>query len=319
MSHEIETFAFSGEPAWHKLGKKVTNDMTVPEMLKAAELDWDVEMHPAYVDIDGKKYNTGRQALVRSSDHRVLDMVTDNWKPLQNRDGFEFFREFVENGSMTMECAGSLKKGQIVFGLAKVDETIEVIKGDPMHQYLLFTIPHKYASSIDVRLTAVRVVCWNTMQMALNTTSLQLHDTTAKSSVRINHRSTFDAEKTKATLGLASDKFKKYGEALKFLTEKRADPTQIEFYLKEVFPHYNDDKKDELSRTARIVLANLETQAGVEYGQGTWYSVLNGVTFVTDNVLGRSDATRVYSSWYGGNATHKQVALKKAIEYATAA
>ena len=317
MAHEIETFAFSGKPAWHKLGKKVSSDLTAQEMLVEAQLDWRVDLIPAYVKINGVEVPTGQSALVRDTDQRILTNVSDDWKPMQNSDAFEFFKEFVDLGAMKMECAGSLKNGNIVFGLAKVDETMEVIKGDPMEQYLLFTNPHLYGRSIDVRLTAVRTVCWNTMQMALNETAIFADDTSQKTSVKVNHRTTFNPEKIKATIGLASDKFKKYGEMLKFLTEKRLDPTQIDFYLKDVFPHHNG--KDELSRVAEKVKANLDTQAGAEFGQGTWYQMFQAVTFTTDNQLGRSDDTRVQSAWYGTNANRKQIALKKAVAYATAA
>lgn len=320
MSHEIETFAFSGKPAWHNLGKKVRSDMTAQEMLEAAELDWEVNLHPSYITIGNEQIATGQSALVRSTDNRILANVSGNWNPMQNSEAFEFFKEYVDAGSMTMECAGSLKNGQIVFGLAKIDEALEVIKGDPMYQYLLFTNPHMYGRSIDVRLTAIRTVCWNTMQMALGSSTTfvdndrELDSRKNKTSVKTSHRTVFDADKVKETLGLATSKFKAYGDTLKFLTEKRADPTQVEFYLKEVFPHYSG--KDKLSRVAEKVKANIETQAGAQFGEGSWYSIFQAVTFTTDNQLGRSEDTRVRSAWYGINADRKQEALKMAVEYA---
>ena len=105
MSHEIETFAHAHNPAWHKLGVQVTADMTPEQMMEAAQLDWGVSLYPAYVDIGETRLNTGRSALVRSSDKRVLDVVTNDWKPMQNIDAFKFFDEFVKAGSMTMESS----------------------------------------------------------------------------------------------------------------------------------------------------------------------------------------------------------------------
>ena len=124
MGHEIEfvdgkacmAYAKSGGIPWHNLGDGTSDDLTSFQMMEKAGCHWTVEKVPAFVTIDNKKVAIDRSALVRSSDNRILDIVSNDWNPVQNDIAFDFFNEFVMAGDMTMETAGSLKDGQIVFG-----------------------------------------------------------------------------------------------------------------------------------------------------------------------------------------------------------
>ena len=159
MAHLVETMAYAGETPWHGLGQRVPGDLTPAQMLTSAGLDWSVDKIQSFVNINGKQVYTGKDALVRSSDGRILDVVSQDWNPLQNEEAFEFFNDFVCSGDMEMHTAGSLKHGQIVWALAKVKESFDVFGGDQVDSYLLFTLPHKFGQSIDVRFTPIRVVC----------------------------------------------------------------------------------------------------------------------------------------------------------------
>ena len=136
MSHELEmvngkaSMVWSGQKPWHSLGKEVLPDLTPEQMLKAANLDLTVEKIPAYANINGENVAVGKSALVRNTDHRMLDVVSGDWNPVQNQEAFEFFNEYVMAGDMQMETAGSLRGGQIVWGLARVKESFELFKGD---------------------------------------------------------------------------------------------------------------------------------------------------------------------------------------------
>ena len=89
MAHELEMIngeaqlAYAGELPWHGLGVKVPSDLTPEQMMKAAGLDWTVRTEPAYVEIAGKKIKTKTAALVRDSDDRILNMISDDWKCIQ--------------------------------------------------------------------------------------------------------------------------------------------------------------------------------------------------------------------------------------------
>ena len=115
MAHMLEhdkSMAYAGETPWHGLGVRVSNDISVDEMMKAAGLDWTVEKIPTYATIGGKKVQMDRSALVRSSDNTVFDLVPNDWNEVQNHEAFEFYREWVENGGMEMHTAGSLDNGR---------------------------------------------------------------------------------------------------------------------------------------------------------------------------------------------------------------
>lgn len=311
MAHEIETMAYAGEVPWHGLGKAVPADLEPAQMLEAAELNWTVEKVPAFITMDGEKKGIGRSALVRSSDNRILDVVTNDWNPVQNSEAFEFFHEYCAAGDMEMHTAGSLKSGQIVWALAKVKESFELFKGDRVDSYLLFTNPHRFGQSIDVRFTPIRVVCNNTLTLSLSQKTEQVSKTT--------HRSVFDADKVKEQLGIATDKLAKYKEMAAFLGSKRYKEESVTEYFNRIFPSLSGKDEKKLSRNAQAAIAALETQPGAEYAPGTWWQAFNAVTFMTDHVIGRSRDSRLQSAWFGINKNLKVKALETAVEYAEAA
>lgn len=321
MSHAIEMIngkaqmAYAGELPWHGLGTQVPADLTPVQMLEAAGLDWTVEKIPAFADINGSKVSIGHSALVRNIDDKVLDVVTNDWNPVQNEEAFDFFNEFVAAGDMEMHTAGSLKGGQIVWGLAKVKDSFELFKGDQIDSYLLFSNFHKYGFSTDVRFTPIRVVCNNTLTLSLNSRVEHM--------AKISHRKVFEPTAVKEMLGIATDKLAKYKEIASFLGSKQAKNEDIVQYFTRIFPVTSSKvgatNDNELSRNARIAMDILHTQPGHEYAEGTWWQPFNAVTFMTDHIVGRSNDSRLASAWYGSNKNLKTKALEVAIEMAEAA
>ena len=311
MAHEVETMAYAGEVPWHGLGVKVIDDLTPAQMLDKAGLNWTVEKVPTYIDFNDQKIPTSDSALVRSTDGKILSVVSGDWNPLQNHEAFEFFHDFVMQGNMKMHTAGSLREGKNVWALAKVNDDFEILGGDKVEPYLLFSNPHEYGRSIDIRFTAIRVVCNNTYTMALNSTSDLV--------VRLNHRRVFDADMVKTTLGVAHTKMSSYKEAAEFLATKRYTDETLHNYLREIFPSLSKENKDIMSRPAEQVLSVIDTQPGADFARGSWWNAFNAVTFTTDHVLGHSNDSRMQSAWYGQNRQRKVTAMKKAIEYAEAA
>jgi phage/plasmid-like protein (TIGR03299 family) len=318
MSHEIEMvngkaqMAYAGSVPWHGLGVNVPFDLTPEQMLEAAGLDWTVEKIPAYAEIAGKQVKIGQSALVRSMDDKILDVVSDDWNPVQNQDAFDFFNEFVLAGDMEMHTAGSLKGGQIVWGLAKVKESFELFKGDQIDSYLLFSNFHKYGFSTDVRFTPIRVVCNNTLTLSLNSKVERM--------AKISHRKIFDPGNVKEMLGIATDKLAKYKEMAAFLGSKRAKNEDVVEYFKRVFPvtGAGDNKKKEISKSAQTALDILHSQPGAKYAEGTWWQPFNAVTYFADHLAGRTADTRLTSAWYGYNKGVKTKALELAVEMAEA-
>lgn len=321
MSHEIETFAYAGEVPWHGLGKRVPADLSPEQMLKTAELDWTVRKVPAYVDIDGSPVMLGKSALVRSSDNAILDTVSNDWVPNQNIEAFNYFDEFVKGGGVQMHTAGSLKGGKIVFALAKAHDSFEVFGGDQVDSYLLFTNPHEFGKSIDVRFTPIRVVCNNTLTLSLRTKGKGIDG--GAWNVSTTHRSAFDPKKVKEAMNMASLKMDRYKEMAEFLGSKRFTKESLEAYMTAVFPKMvpsakRDEEEDpEMSGNGVLALSLMDTQPGAEFAQGSWWQAFNAVTFMIDHKVGRSVDTRMTSAWTGLGRSNKVKALERAIEMAT--
>ena len=318
MAHQVETMAYAGELPWHGLGVPVSNDLTPVQMMQKAGVDWTVHECESFVEFNGERVPTGMKSLVRSTDARVLTNVGADWNPVQNEQAFEFFSEYVFAGDMEMHTAGSLRDGQMVWALAKVKDSFELFGGDTVESYLLFSNPHQYGKSIDVRFTPIRVVCNNTLSLSL---SMQ-----AERQVKVGHRVEFNPGEVKEALGIASEKLATYREMAEYLGSKRFSMDKLIEYYNTVYPRTSDkrvqDKKlsvDTLSRNAKQCLDVLETQPGAEFAEGSWWQAYNSVTFVTDHIQGRNADNRLYSSWFGGNQARKKNALETAIEFAEAA
>ena len=325
MSHEVEIvdgvaqMAYAGELPWHGLGVSVSNDLTPMQMMQKAGLDWEVEKVDAFVRWKGDNVATGQQALIRSTDGKVLTNVGANWNPVQNEEAFNFFAEYVAAGDMEMHTAGSLKDGQQVWALAKIKESFDVFgKEDTVESYLLFSNPHQYGKSIDVRFTPIRVVCNNTLTFSLNA-----H---AERSVKVGHRTVFNADDVKTTLGLASEKFTQYKDMAQFLGNRRFTADSLIQYYSQVFPSTSRTDtetavsvKEDLSRNAQTAYDMLEIQPGAEFGAGTWWQAFNSVTYVTDHLQGRNAENRLHNQWFGNNRLRKVKAANLAVQMATAA
>jgi phage/plasmid-like protein (TIGR03299 family) len=314
---QIETQAVAGGCPWG-IGTEVSNDLTPRQMMEKAGLDWSVEKVPTFARYNDIETPTGMEALVRSSDSKVLTQVGGKWEPCQNETAFEFFNEYCLEGGMQMESAGSLKGGKMVYALAKINESFDVLKGDQVDSYLLFSNPHEYGKSIDVRFTPIRVTCMNTLAMALKTSAV--------SSVKVNHRRAFDPDQVKITMGLAHEKFDQYKEVSQFLANKQFNAQSLVQFYNEVFPRTYQGKNkvevksyDDLTTNAKKAYDVLETQPGAEFARGSWWQALNSVTYLTDHEMGRSADTRMTSAWFGSNQTRKQVAVSKALEFAEVA
>lgn len=323
MSHNLEILstgqasmayrASQGLP-WHGLGVPVSDDLSPEEMMDAAGVNWTVSKantYAKYVDELGneKMIPTGRQALVRDSDGKVLTEVGKGWNPVQNETAFEFFKEFVDAGSMKMDTAGSMKEGQIVWALADIQDSFTLFGGDQIKGYLLFSNPHIYGKVVDIRFCATRVVCNNTLTMALNEVG--------QTSVKVNHRAKFDEEKVKEVLGLSHSKMEIFQEKAKFLGSKQYKQEDLSKYFGDIFGTSAKLDKD-LSRTAEEVMALMYTQPGAKYADGSWWQAFNAVTYATDHKLGRTNDTRMTSAWFGANAKRKLDALDLALEMANA-
>lgn len=319
MPAQVETIAWAGEPPWHGLGTTVPNDLSPREMQSKAQLDWRVAKVPLQYEFDQTKCDSGQFALVRTSDGRLLDVVkSDHWEPVQNEEAFEFFERFVELNAMSMEVAGSLRGGKIVFVLAKMNHGFEVGagSGDRTDGYLLFTNPHRYGQSVDIRLTPIRVVCMNTLSLALRSRS--------RATVKYSHWHKFNVQAARSVFVDALDLLRQYEREAHLLATKTYDHFRLQEYFDACFPyvpnmHTRSRRRRSMSANAYRAMGIVETQPGARYAAGTWWNAFNAVTYLTDHEVGKSDETRLHAAWYGKGEQRKRHALELAVKYADAA
>ena len=166
MSHEVENMMYVREKPWHSLGVRVEEAPTSAEAIKLAGLDWTVEGRPIFTDsgiqIPGYVANT------RSSDNSVLGVVSEKYQIVQNADAFAFTDALIGE-DCRYETAGSLKNGKSVWMLAKLPRT--KLLDDDVDQYLCFNNSHNGMGAVRVFSTPVRVVCNNTLNIALSQAS----------------------------------------------------------------------------------------------------------------------------------------------------
>ena len=167
MSANVE-WMFSGNntPVWHGIGEIIKGTLSSEEAIKVAKLDWDVIPMPIY-DGQGRELK-GYKVNQRSSDGKNLGVVTDRYKIVQNREAFAFTDALLGEG-VQYETAGSLDSGKRVWMLARMEGTM--IAEEQIDPYLVFTNSHDGKGAVRVAAVPVRVICQNTLNLALNQAS----------------------------------------------------------------------------------------------------------------------------------------------------
>lgn len=163
MSALVETMFSYREMPWHRMGIIVEEAPSSEEAIRLAGLNWEVQQQPIYL-ADGTEIK-GNYANVRSSDGKALGIVGDRYKIVQNTDAFAFTDALLGEG-VRYETAGSLKDGKIIWLLARMPESIEIL-GDKVDPYMVFTNTHDGSGAVRVCMTPVRVVCNNTLNAAM--------------------------------------------------------------------------------------------------------------------------------------------------------
>jgi phage/plasmid-like protein (TIGR03299 family) len=344
----VETMAYTGAKPWHKLGVEVSNDLTPQEIMTKAGLDWLVAKYPIFVTgFEGSAYDVvpDRFALRRESDGKVLDVVGRLYQPVQNEEALSFFTEFVQAGDMKMETAGSLDGGRRIWGLAAIQDGFTLAGGDAVNGYLLLCSPHKQGEAFTIKFTSIRVVCNNTLTMALNGGGA--------ASFRMSHANRFNAdmqEQAKTALGLAKTRLHEFEEKAQFLSESRVRNEQalVEYVAtlsgSKILDSIVDEdaavnggsaldavlaaaestqtakgiRSTDLNRAGKMILDAILESPGADLpsARGTWWGAVNGVTYAVDHEMGRTDDTRMTAAWFGARANLKQQAVELAVEYA---
>ena len=337
MAHMVETMAYAGDTPWHGLGTKVDHDITPEEMLLAAQLNWTVSKRPLYTPSAPNVWNLldptqetsfthlpDDHVLMRDSDNTRLSVCGNDYIPFQNDEVMQFFKKFTDAGNMSMETAGSLREGKDIWCLAKLNSDFRVNGSeDQIGGYLLLNNSHQVGKAMTIMLTPIRVVCNNTLTLALGQ---------GGSRFRVLHIQMFDEQVQAAAeeaLGLSNAGLQDFQEKVDFLATTAAKDELVDRYVAQLFqPNLlvsNDEvpfTRDEFKRTALAVREAIETSPGADLqsAKGTWWGALNGVTYVLDHQKqSRQAGNGLYSAWLGSAANTKRKALSLAVDMAKAA
>ena len=225
MSANVETMFSVREKPWHGLGTIVKEAPTSADAIRLAGLDWAVVQEPIYTNFN--RVVEGYRANVRSSDRKVLGVVSDRYKVVQNVDAFSFTDELLGKG-VRYETAGSLQEGRKVWLLARLPREY-IIAGERISPYLVFSNTHDGSGSVKVAITPVRVVCNNTLNLALST---------AKRSFSMIHTGNIQdkIQEAKDTLFLAEEYMDCLGVEFEQLRRQKITDAQVKEYIEMLLP-----------------------------------------------------------------------------------
>lgn len=365
MSHQIENnqIAYKGATPWHGLGFQVSETATGREMLEIAGLNWQVQrraiaMRPG--DGSRDRMLTAEledfRAIVRSDTDQVFQVASNRYKPVQNQEIVDFFRDYCDAGHARMETVGALRNGAVVWALARLNggTTQTLAGGDELRGYMLLATSHDGSLQTVGQPTQARVVCWNTLSAALGAGKGQ------QTTFRMRHVRKFDgAVKAEAqkVMGMAIEQVSELNDAAGKLGKVRIDHEgRLEFVervlanggsvldavvadsteaagqdqgqpgnslLDSVIASHSrqsiEAREERLGKVGRAVLEAIVNSpgAGMESARDTLWGALNGVTYYADHKApARSDSNRLYSAWFDKGAGLKERAMTVALEMA---
>jgi len=322
MAHELNivdgkaAMAYVGETPWHGLGQTLTPDAPLDVWTREAGFDWEVKRGAIAYEVRDEENNPVRMetvpkrwALYRSDTGKPLSVMSSNYCITQPRDVIEFFRDLTEVGGFKMETAGMLRDGATYWALAKADDSFDVGGGDTVLPYLLLATSCDGTLSNLAQFTTVRVVCNNTLSIAVDSKSGQ---------IRVPHSTKFNPERFKTELGLVGGAWDRFKKDSVTLSKRKVSKEEAAKYFLDVF--YGEQKvvdlevkRPMLEMVTRIYLDGIGQQTRT--ATGTAWGLVNAVTRFADHERkASSNDTRMQSAWFGAGARLKRDALSLALD-----
>ena len=293
MSANVETMMYVREKPWHGLGTKVDEAPTSAEALEIAGLNWKVEQTPVYT-ADGTLI-PNYKANVRNTDNSVLGIVTDRYQIVQNEEAFEFTDSIVgetENGVVKYETAGSLNHGKKIWLLAKMPT--QKVLDDEVEPYMCFTNSHDGSGAIRICMTPIRVVCQNTLNMALSQ---------AKRSWSTKHVGDIESklEEAKMCLELADEYMYNLGIEAEKLANTALRREQIDEILNEMFPvdDLTSERKKSNIQQIKDEFYIAYFMPDIERFIGTAWGAINAMSDCVTHTAPKRNTTDFYKNRWG--------------------
>ena len=241
MAANVETMFYVRETPWHGLGTRVMEAPSSKEALGLAGLDWKVVQEPVYTQAE--ELIEGYKANVRDSDRKVLGVVTNRYRIIQNEEAFGFTDALLGKG-VRYETAGSLQGGRKVWLLARLPHEY-IISGERISPYLVFSNAHDGSGAVRVALTPIRVVCNNTLNLALST---------AKRSWSMMHTGNVQEklEEAKDTLFRAETYMDSLGKEFDELRKKKLTDKQVMDYIEILLPMEDNTTPQQRKNISRL-------------------------------------------------------------------
>jgi phage/plasmid-like protein (TIGR03299 family) len=274
MPADVESFVTVREPAWHNLGVVIEDHVNTAEMLRIGNLaGWNVRVEevelPAGYYAETPQFRTVRNSPFVPGNTDVLGYVGSRYVPIQNEEAFSFGDALLDGGQW--ETAGSLRGGTRVFGSLRLEHEVAVGGVDQIDSYLLVSTSHDGTLPIQASVTPVRVVCSNTLNLALSG---------AKQTFKIRHTTNVagKVQAAREALGLADQYLHVWTDEMNVLADTSFTNIQFEELIQSLYAPKSDSKAGATRAQKRHeIIWDLWTGDTVGDAFGTAYGALNAL------------------------------------------
>ncbi|MBB1077477.1 DUF932 domain-containing protein [Rhodoferax sp. 4810] len=319
MAHAVQTMAYVGQTPWHQLGNQLPAKQSIEVWAQKAGMDWEIKDTPVrymteQVGALGSIMTFDDQKVLYRSDTKApLSVVSGRYQVVQPKEVLEFYRDLTENSGFELETAGVLKEGKKFWALAKTGKETVLKGNDTVKGYILLATSCDGTLATTATPTTIRVVCNNTLTIALNG---------ATSAIKVPHSTSFDPQAVKKQLGIAVSSWDSFMYRMKTLSERKVKSHEAMNYFLKVMcntdSHVDPAQGLMNERALKAVQALYDGKGqGSELASasGTAWGLLNAITQFTDHERrARSQEYRLDSAWFGQGAALKQRALDHALQ-----
>ena len=339
MAHQVENMAYVGDTPWHGLGNRLTPNQPIEVWAKQAGMDWQIESsNVSYMAENHKGQNLilphdDQRVLYRSDTHAPLSVVSQRYQEVQPREILEFYRDLTEQSGFELETAGVLKGGKKFWALAKTGQSTALKAKDVSNGYILLATACDGTLATTAQFTSIRVVCNNTLAIALKGQNL------SAGVVKVPHSTKFDASKIKQQLGISVRAWDEHMYQMKQLSQRKVSQQEAAAYFDAVFNNSSlsvAEQDDRLIQYYRQVASQADANKAEPNGKAmskvmtmfnghgrgaelssakdTAYGLLCSITEFCDHERrAMSSDHRLDSTWFGSGAAIKQRGLEQAL------
>ena len=321
MAHLIDSMAYMGETPWHELGNALPAKQPIEVWAQKAGMDWQILETPVCFmaekagALGSIKTFPEQKVLYRSDSHKALSVVSDRYLVVQPREVLEFYRDLTEISGYELETAGVLKEGRKFWALARTGKETVLKGGDCVKGYLLLATSCDGTLATTATPTTIRVVCNNTLSVALNG---------ATSAIKVPHRTSFDAQAVKKQLGVAVAQWDSFMYRMRTLSERKVKSHEAMNYFLRVLCNSDTAQDSGRGLTNERALKKVQAMyeghgrgAELDAAKGTAWGLLCSITeYVDHEKRSRGPEYRLDSAWFGQGAVLKQRALDEALALA---